>query len=124
METTRTSQDRRLRAHGERLLQALDDQETPATYAEILRAARALIAVKKALDLIRADQEEADEPAGDEEPLPPMNRRMRRMAKAMARHVMVDHDRSSLVRGHRYQSQGESEIASINDLTASTQSGA
>ena len=89
MENTRTAQDRRLRAHGERLLQALDDQETPTTYAEILRAARALIAVKKALDLIRANDDEPETAEDEEdEPLPPMNRRMRRMATAFARKEM------------------------------------
>ncbi len=55
MENTHPTFDDRLRAHGERLLKALDAQPVPETYAEILRAARALIAVKKALDLIHRE---------------------------------------------------------------------
>ncbi len=106
MENARTDFDQRLRAHGERLLKALDAQAMPETYADILRAARALVAVKKAFDLLYreeasietkarpaaraketpAAQTPALEPAATADDDPPvMNRQMRRMAKALAR---------------------------------------
>ncbi len=104
MENAHTDYDNRLRAHGERLLKALDAQAMPETYVEILRAARALIAVKKALDLIHKAEAvtappsrhaarakppaeaPAEEPAAPADEAPPvMNRQMRRMAKALAR---------------------------------------
>ena len=106
MENTNTLHDIRLHIVGNRLLRALETLPRPETYAEILRAARALIAVKKALDLLRSETDEAllleaeteveaqaqaqaqvetqPAPAADEEP-PAMNRQMRRMAEALAR---------------------------------------
>ncbi len=102
MENVNALHDIRLHIVGNRLLRALETLPKPETYAEILRAARALIAVKKALDLLRSETDEAllleaeaeaesqaetetqAEPAADEEP-PAMNRQMRRMAEALAR---------------------------------------
>ncbi len=102
MENAHTDHDQRLRAHGERLLTALEAQDPPGTYADILRAARALIAVKKALDLLYKEAEaepravrapkatakaSAEEPAAEEdnEEPPVLNRQMRRLAEALAR---------------------------------------
>ncbi|MEI9903124.1 MAG: hypothetical protein WDN06_03410 [Asticcacaulis sp.] len=106
MENVHTDHDQRLRVHGERLLKALEAQPAPETYAEILRAARALIAVKKALDLLYKETAEvetrsrpaakapartpaeaqAEEPtAEDGEDPPVLNRQMRRLAEALAR---------------------------------------
>ncbi len=102
MENTHPTHDSRLHAHGERLLKALDAQPVPETYADILRAARALIAVKKALDLIHKEAAEvetkarpaaklpakapAETPVAEEDEAPPvLNRQMRRMAEALAR---------------------------------------
>ncbi len=102
MENMHPTYDDRLRAHGERLLKALDAQPVPETYADILRAARALIAVKKALDLIHKAAAEVEtkprraakkpapattaEPAEEDDEDPPvLNRQMRRMADALAR---------------------------------------
>ena len=85
MENTHPNYDDRLRAHGERLLNALEAQPAPETYADILRAARALIAVKKALDLLHRETATAEtKAAGNDEP-PVQNRQMRRMAEALAR---------------------------------------
>ncbi len=104
MENARNLHDQRLRAHGERLLKALEAQPAPETYAEILRAARALIAVKKALDLLYkeaaevetkarptakskspAQTPETESASEDDEDPPVLNRQMRRLAQALAR---------------------------------------
>ena len=103
MENTNTLHDIRLHIVGNRLLRALETLPRPETYAEILRAARALIAVKKALDLLRSETDEAllleaeaeaeaqaetetqTEPVADDAEPPAMNRQMRRMAEALAR---------------------------------------
>ena len=86
MENTNPTYDDRLRAHGERLLNALEAQPQPETYADILKAARALVAVKKALDLLHRETAMAETKAGSEAGEPPVqNRQMRRMAEALAR---------------------------------------
>lgn len=92
MENTHPTHDHRLRAHGERLMAALEAQAVPETYAEILRAARALIAVKKALDLIHREagmEVKSARPAKatQVQPATPpvMNRQMRRKLEAQAR---------------------------------------
>ena len=88
MENASLTHHDRLSAHAERLLRALETQAAPETYAEILRAARALIAVKKALDLIytaAADVEtKSASPRADAAPLA-LNRQMRRKLEARAR---------------------------------------
>ncbi len=102
MENTHPTHDDRLRAHGERLLNALDAQAMPETYGDILKAARALIAVKKALDLLHKEEAPIEikaqpkaaakapakapaEPESETEAPPVLNRQMRRMAEALAR---------------------------------------
>ena len=96
MENVHTTHNDRLRAHGEQLLQALEAQAAPETYTEILRAARALIAVKKALDLIHKDVAEVETkaapPAAKRAPVV-VNRQMRRTAEALARKVLKSEDR-------------------------------
>ena len=94
MENTATSHDNRLRMIANRMLRALEALPAPETYADVQRAARALISVKKALDMLRSETDadwpeaeteaEVSEPAVDEAE-PPMNRQMRRMADALAR---------------------------------------
>ena len=107
MENVHRTHNARLRAHGEQLLQALEAQAAPETYTEILRAARALIAVKKALDLIHKDvaedvaqseaevetQAAAPVAAASAQTAPVMNRQMRRTAEALARKVLKTEDR-------------------------------
>ncbi len=98
MENTHPTHDDRLRAHGERLLKALDAQVMPETYGDILKAARALIAVKKALDLLHKEEAPIEikarpkaaaktvtAPEPETEAPPVLNRQMRRMAEALAR---------------------------------------
>jgi len=87
MENAHLTHADRLRAHGDRLLQALEDQDTPTSYAEILRAARALMAVQKALELLYRPTDDIETKAadGDDAEPAPLNRRMRRKAMAMAR---------------------------------------
>ena len=86
MENTHITQQTRLRQQGERLLQALEASPAPETFAEILRAARALIAVKKALDLVHAEADgfEMKSDSASSEPII-LNRQMRRRAEALDR---------------------------------------
>ena len=82
----------RLLAQAERMLRALEALATPESFAEILRAARALIAVKKAFDLVTKDLMDGDMEAGALEATPEtkvepaiLNRHMRRKAEALER---------------------------------------
>ena len=98
MENTAPSYINRLRAHADRLLNALEAQAAPETYVDILRAARALIAVKKALDLVYdvapparpkrlakpAPETRPERPAASETPII-LNRHERRKAEVIER---------------------------------------
>ena len=92
MENATTSPDHRLRMLASKLLRALEALPAPETYADVQRAARALITVKKALDLLAVEADtglpepEAIEPTAPDDAEPPvMNRQMRRMAEALVR---------------------------------------
>ncbi len=93
MENTTSHLTRRLKLQAHRMLKALEALPTPETYAEIARAARAVITVKKALELLYPEDADAhdDEAAATPEPaLPPvMNRQMRRRLEAEARRMTL-----------------------------------